>query len=207
MSANFCDIKVAESSDAPEKATQAVKDRIGQYIRKFSLSDECKTVLLEHLPNINNFARMEQDAILMYSIHMNDGTKYYLSVLSSKEPTCLQSSEEDYDSRTRYYDRFAKASDVDEPANEPAEEDEPFTVEHDEEYIAQREYIWKFLLDKGYEVQTVIGVPNIGRYEDDDPADLSVGWYAYLKHKGEWTEFVVMLFNGEVASVLPNRSK
>ena len=80
-----------------------------------------------------------------------------------------------------------------------------FTVEHDDEYYTTQEYIYKFLAEKGFEVQTIVGVPNIGRFEDTDPKDNSVGWYAYIKHNGEWTEFVVMLYNGEVSSVLPNK--
>ncbi len=80
----------------------------------------------------------------------------------------------------------------------------PFTVEHDEEYEATREYIYNFLTEKGYEVQTILTVPNIGRYADDNPDDLTVGWYAYVMHKGKWTEFVVLLFNGEVSYIRPN---
>lgn len=81
----------------------------------------------------------------------------------------------------------------------------PFTVEHDEEYYETQNYIYKFLTEKGYEVQTIIGVPNVGRYEDDTPDDLTVPWYAYVKHKGEWAEFIVLLFNGEVSSIRPNK--
>lgn len=88
-----------------------------------------------------------------------------------------------------------------------AEENEIFTVEHDEEYIATRQYIWDFLKEKGYEVQTLLGVPNIGRYEDENPDDMYVGWYAIMKHNGEWKEFVVLLFAGEVVSAIPNKSK
>ena len=86
-----------------------------------------------------------------------------------------------------------------------AEESETFTVVHDEEYLATRQYIWGFLKEKGYEVQTILGVPNIGRYEDENPDDLYVGWYAFMKHKGEWQEFVVLLFAGEVVSAIPNK--
>ena len=80
----------------------------------------------------------------------------------------------------------------------------PFTVEHDEEYYATREYIYKFLTEKGYEVQTILTVPNIGRYEDANTDDSYVNWYAYVMHKGEWAEFVVVLFNGEVSFIRPN---
>lgn len=79
----------------------------------------------------------------------------------------------------------------------------PFTVEHDEEYYATQDYIYKFLTEKGYEVQTIIGVPNIGRYEDAVPTDAYVNWYAYIKRNGKWQEFVVVLFNGEVSAIRP----
>jgi hypothetical protein len=79
----------------------------------------------------------------------------------------------------------------------------PFTVEHDDEYYATQDYIHQFLIDKGYEVQTIIGVPNIGRYEDDVPTDAYVNWYAYVKRNGKWQEFVVVLFNGEVSAIRP----
>lgn len=93
------------------------------------------------------------------------------------------------------------------PTNSPAPtlEATAFTVEHDAEYQATQGYIYKFLTEKGYEVQTIIGVPNIGRYEDADPDDLSVPWYAYVKHNGDWTEFVVTLYGGEVSSIRPNK--
>ena len=87
----------------------------------------------------------------------------------------------------------------------PAATAEAFTVEHDEAYDKTQEYIYKFLTEKGFEVQTIVGVPNIGRYEDSDPDDNSVGWYAYIKHNGKWKEFVVMLYNGEVSTVLPKQ--
>ena len=80
----------------------------------------------------------------------------------------------------------------------------PFTVEHDEAYYATQDYIYNFLTEKGYEVQTIIGIPNIGRYEDTDTSDNYVNWYAYVMHKGKWTEFVVLLFNGEVSYIRPN---
>ena len=79
----------------------------------------------------------------------------------------------------------------------------PFTVEHDEEYYATQDYIHKFLIDKGYEVRTFIGVPDIGRIEDDTPDDLTVPWYAFVKHNGEWTQFTILLFNGEVSFIRP----
>lgn len=85
------------------------------------------------------------------------------------------------------------------------EEPEGFTVEHDEQYEATKKYIWDFLEEKGYKVQTIIGTPNIGRYEDTDPDDGMEPWYAYVQFNGEWTEFVVMLYEGEVAMLRPNK--
>ena len=87
----------------------------------------------------------------------------------------------------------------------PAATTEAFTVEHDDEYYKTQEYIYKFLTEKGYEVQTIIGVPNIGRYEDADPNDNYVGWYAFIKRNGEWEEFVVLLYHGEVTSMMPKQ--
>lgn len=91
------------------------------------------------------------------------------------------------------------------PTSAPAPEPEgtAFTVEHDAEYNATQEYIYKFLTEKGYEVQTIVGVPNIGRYEDTVPTDAYVNWYAYIKRNGKWQEFVVVLFNGEVSAIRP----
>lgn len=85
----------------------------------------------------------------------------------------------------------------------PTPEETAFAVEHDAEYYATQEYIYKFLTEKGYEVQVTIGVPNIGRYEDAVPTDAYVNWYAYIKRNGKWQEFVVVLFNGEVSAIRP----
>lgn len=82
-----------------------------------------------------------------------------------------------------------------------------FTVEHNAEYYDTLFYIYDFLTKKGFEVQTVWGVPNIGRLEDNDPTDHYIGWFAYAKHKGQWQEFTVLLFDGEVVSAIPNKSK
>lgn len=77
-----------------------------------------------------------------------------------------------------------------------------FTVEHDEEYLATREKIWNFLLDKDYEVQTIVGVPNIGK-TDADLGEGYEGWYAFVKFEEEWTEFSIVLFDGEVTAIKP----
>ena len=91
------------------------------------------------------------------------------------------------------------------PTPHPTDGENTFTVEHDEEYYATQDYIYKFLTDKGYEVDTFLTVPNIGRIEDDDPDDLTVPWYAIVKHNGEWTQFTVLLFNGEVTFIRPTK--
>lgn len=83
--------------------------------------------------------------------------------------------------------------------------DEYFTVEHDEEYNKTKMHIWNFLEEKGYKVQTIIGTPNIGRYEDLDTTDNTVPWYAYVQFKGEWTEFIVLVEDGEVVFIRPNK--
>ncbi len=79
---------------------------------------------------------------------------------------------------------------------------EQFTVEHDEVYLATREKIWEFLIDKGYEVETAMGVPNIGKTDAKLDEDYD-GWYAFIMQNGEWIEISVVLFNGEVAGVQP----
>lgn len=88
------------------------------------------------------------------------------------------------------------------PTNAPEPEETEFTVEHDQKYLDTQNYIWEFLIDKGYEVQTVVGVPNIGR-TDADLGEGYEGWYAYIKYNGEWKEFSVVLFNGEVSAIQP----
>ena len=90
-------------------------------------------------------------------------------------------------------------------ATEKKNDLEEFTVDHDEEYKKTKQYIWDFLEEKGYKGQTIIGTPNIGRYEDLDTTDNSEPWYAYVKFKGEWTEFIVLVENGEVTFIRPNK--
>lgn len=87
---------------------EEVEDKLDQYISEFGLTEECKAVIIEYLPDVNNFDRIEQEGLADYSIFMKDGTIYYLTVMKDKTPACLQSSEKDYKSRTRYYDKFAK---------------------------------------------------------------------------------------------------
>lgn len=92
-------------------------------------------------------------------------------------------------------------------SNEPKEENTPeqtegFTTEHDQEYLNTREHIWSFLLDKGYEVQTTSGVPNIGK-TNAALGEGYEGWYAFVKQNGEWKDFSIVLFNGEVSAIQP----
>ena len=87
--------------------------------------------------------------------------------------------------------------------DKPKEENDPKqTEESDQKYLDTREYIWNFLLDKDYEVQTTAGVPNIGK-KDIDLDEGYEGWYAYIKRDGEWKEFSVVLFDGEVSAIQP----
>ena len=79
---------------------------LDKYVAKFNLPKRCKDIIMIYLPDYENFSSMEQDALRNYSIFMKDGTKYYLAVSEDKEPLCLQSSEKDYESRTRYYDKY-----------------------------------------------------------------------------------------------------
>ena len=124
VSANYCDIEyiepaatpiptevpVIEPTKTPVKLSESAEEKIDQYIDKWRLSSECKSVMVEYLPDINNFDRIEQDGFQSYNIIMNDGTIYCLSVFENKIPACLQSSEKDYKSRIRYYDYFAQFS-------------------------------------------------------------------------------------------------
>jgi hypothetical protein len=85
-----------------------VEAKLDQYIAEYALTEECKAVIAQYLPDVNQLDRIEQEGLAAYSIIMHDGTVYYLAVMKDKTPTCLQSSEKDYKARTRYYDRFAK---------------------------------------------------------------------------------------------------
>lgn len=85
-----------------------VEAKLDKCIEEYALTEECKAVIVEYLPDVNQFDRMEKDGFSSYSIYMKDGTKYYLSVMNDLTPACLQSSEKDYKTRTRYYDKFAK---------------------------------------------------------------------------------------------------
>jgi hypothetical protein len=79
---------------------------------------------------------------------------------------------------------------------------EESTIVHDKEYLITRERIWKFLLDKGYNVETILGIPNIRKMD----AKLDEGyqnWYAFIEQNGEWIEFSIVLFNGEVTGIQP----
>ena len=83
-----------------------------------------------------------------------------------------------------------------------AGEGSQLNVEHDKQYLATREKIWKFLLDEGYEVETITGVPNIGK-TDAQLKEGFEGWYAYLKHNGQWTHFSIVLYDGVIAAIQP----
>ena len=47
-----------------------------------------------------------------------------------------------------------------------------------------------------------MGVPNIGK-TDAELDEGYEGWYAFIEQNGEWTEFSVVLFNGEVTRIQP----
>ena len=121
VSANYCDLeaveKPAESVQADRANTEiktsaisvqvdeVIEAKLDQYIAEFELTEECKDVIVRYLPDIDNFDRIERDAIRSFSIFTNDGTRYLLAVMEDKTPACLQSSEKDYKARTRYYDK------------------------------------------------------------------------------------------------------
>ena len=98
---------------------------------------------------------------------------------------------------TRTESKVAKSED-----EKQKSKNEQFTVERDEVYLSTREKIWEFLLDKGYEVETTMGVPNIGK-TDAKLDEGYEGWYAFIEQNGEWTEFNIVLFNGDVAGIQP----
>lgn len=72
-------------------------------------------------------------------------------------------------------------------------------IEPESEYDETRNYIWEFLLAKGYKVDTVLGVPNIGKKEIDLGKGYE-GWYAIMK---DGKEYSVILYNGEVTGIQP----
>lgn len=88
--------------------SSAAETKLDQYISKFGLSNACKKVIMAYMPDFEEFSHMEADATQSYSIFLTNGTEYLLAVSKENEPLCLQSSEKDYNSRTRYYDAFAK---------------------------------------------------------------------------------------------------
>lgn len=87
---------------------EEVENKLDQYIGEFGLTEECKAVIINYLPDVNQFDRIEREALAAYTIVMNDGTEYYLTVMKDLTPMVLQSAEGDYKLRTRYYDKFAK---------------------------------------------------------------------------------------------------
>ena len=87
----------------------SAETKLDSYITKYSLSADCKKIIMQYLPEFESFSRMEQSGTHGYNIIMKDGTLYYLVLqMGTNEPVCLMSSEKDYDSRTRYYDKYSK---------------------------------------------------------------------------------------------------
>lgn len=118
------------------------------------------------------------------------------------KPTATPTNESGESSANGENQSGSQTTQIDETS---VEGENTFTVEHDEQYEATKKHIWDFLEEKGYKVQTIIGTPNIGRYEDNDPTDNMEPWYAFVDFKGEWTEFLVMLYDGEVSMIRPNK--
>lgn len=65
--------------------------------------------------------------------------------------------------------------------------------------IETRNYIWNFLLDKGYKVDTTLGVPNIGKKEINLGEGYE-GWYAIMK---DGKEYSIILYKGEIMGIQP----
>lgn len=97
-----------KAATVTQTATELAEIKLDQYISKFGLSNACKKVIMAYMPDFEKFSHMEADAMQSYSIFLTNGTEYLLAVSKENEPLCLQSSEKDYNSRTRYYDAFAK---------------------------------------------------------------------------------------------------
>lgn len=100
--------KDGETSLYLQHVEEETEEKLDLYLDEFDLNEECKAVILNYTPDVNQLDRIEKDGFSSYSIIMNDGTKYYLSMTMAGDPACLQSSEKDYKLRTRYYDKFAK---------------------------------------------------------------------------------------------------
>lgn len=79
--------------------------RLDQYIDTFDLTQACKTVIVNYLPGVDTFDGMEREGTNAFSLYLEDGTKFYLIVSDYGEPVSLMSSEEDYSSRTKHYDK------------------------------------------------------------------------------------------------------
>jgi len=122
VSAKYCDIEYIEPEETPApteepaevvietpvKLSESVEAELDYYIDRYRLTPECKSVIVEYLPDINDFYRIERDGNNSYHIVLNNGTIYCLNVFQNKNPACLQSSEKDYASRTRYFDYYAQ---------------------------------------------------------------------------------------------------
>lgn len=71
------------------------------------------------------------------------------------------------------------------------EQSNEVTVETEQDN-SERDMIWNFLIEKGYEVKTVMGVPMIDKVE---------GGYQVRTVDGK--DYAVVLFNGEVSAITP----
>lgn len=101
-------VPVALADFLPVVLDTEVEAKLDKCIAEYELTEECKTVIVQHLPDVNSFDRIEQEGLAAYSIIMQDGTEYFLTVMKDKTPMVLQSAEADHKIRTRYYDKFAK---------------------------------------------------------------------------------------------------
>ena len=97
-----------KAATVTQTATESAEIKLEQYISKFGLSDDCKNVIMTHTPGFEGFSHMEAIGLSAYSIFLANGTEYYFVLTNEGKPACLMSTEKDYDSRTRYYDAFAK---------------------------------------------------------------------------------------------------
>lgn len=92
-----------------------------------------------------------------------------------------------------------------EPSKTKASDKTPYTGRRDSAFYSRQKYILDYLENKGYRVQAIDGGPNIGKYEDDNPDDMTEEWYAFVLCDDEWIEYVITLFAGGVSSVTPRQ--
>lgn len=81
------------------------EERLDQYIADFDLTQACKSVIVNYLPDVDKFDCIVREGTNAFSLFLENGTKFYMIVSDYGEPVSLMSSEEDYTSRTKFFDK------------------------------------------------------------------------------------------------------